>query len=50
MYDIAHEAIDIVAELVDEFGIRGARLTRSGQVKAAHNHETLGPPSRRPSG
>lgn len=41
MYDIAHEAVDSVAEMVDEFGIAGANLTRSGQVKAAHNHETL---------
>lgn len=40
MYDIAHEATDIVAELVDSFSI-DASLTRSGQVKAAHNHETL---------
>jgi len=41
MYDIAHEAVDIVSELVDQFGIESAALTRSGQVKAAHNHETL---------
>jgi gamma-glutamylputrescine oxidase len=41
MYDIAHEATDIVAELVDAHGIDDAGLTRSGQVKAAHNHETL---------
>lgn len=41
MYDIAHEATDIVAELVDAHGIDDADLTRSGQVKAAHNHETL---------
>ncbi|AOO80209.1 NAD(P)/FAD-dependent oxidoreductase [Bosea vaviloviae] len=41
MYDIALEATDIVSELVDEFGIEHAALTRSGQVKAAHNHETL---------
>ncbi|WP_439495279.1 NAD(P)/FAD-dependent oxidoreductase [Bosea sp. (in: a-proteobacteria)] len=41
MYDIAHEATDIVAELVDAHGIADANLTRSGQVKAAHNHETL---------
>jgi glycine/D-amino acid oxidase-like deaminating enzyme len=41
MYDIAHEATDIVAELVDAYGIDDANLTRSGQVKAAHNHETL---------
>ena len=41
MYDIAHEAVDIVSELVDTFGIASAGLTRSGQVKAAHNEETL---------
>lgn len=41
MYDIAHESTEIVEELVCEFGIASARLTRSGQVKAAHNHTTL---------
>ena len=41
MYEIAHEATDIVAELVDIFDIADAALTRSGQVKAAHNRETL---------
>src|SRR6476646_1333123 len=41
MYDIAHESTEIVEELVCEFGITSARLTRSGQVKAAHNHTTL---------
>lgn len=41
MYDIAHEATDIVAELVETYGIGNAGLTRAGQVKAAHNHETL---------
>jgi glycine/D-amino acid oxidase-like deaminating enzyme len=41
MYDIAHEATDIVSELVDAYGIDSANLTRSGQVKAAHNPETL---------
>src|SRR5712672_251415 len=41
MYEIAHESVEIVEELVSEFGIVGARLTRSGQVKAAHNHATL---------
>jgi len=41
MYDIALEATDIVSELVDAYGIEAANLTRSGQVKAAHNHETL---------
>lgn len=40
MYDIAHEATDVVAELVEAYGIE-ADLTRAGQVKAAHNHETL---------
>lgn len=41
MYDIALEATDIVAELVETYGIANAGLTRAGQVKAAHNHETL---------
>ncbi|GAU80204.1 FAD-binding oxidoreductase [Bosea sp. BIWAKO-01] len=41
MYEIAHEATDIVAELVEAFDIADAALTRSGQVKAAHNQETL---------
>jgi gamma-glutamylputrescine oxidase len=41
MYEIAHESIDIVEELVSEFGISAARLNRSGQVKAAHNRATL---------
>lgn len=41
MYEIAHEATDIVSELVDAHGIDDAGLTRSGQVKAAHNQETL---------
>ncbi|MET0677722.1 MAG: FAD-binding oxidoreductase [Bradyrhizobium sp.] len=41
MYEIAHDSIDVVEELVSEFGISGARLTRTGQVKAAHNHTTL---------
>jgi len=41
MYEIAHESTEIVEELVSEFGIAGARLTRTGQVKAAHNHATL---------
>ena len=41
MYEIAHESVDMVEELVSEFGIASARLTRSGQVKAAHNDATL---------
>jgi gamma-glutamylputrescine oxidase len=41
MYEIAHESVEMVEELVSEFGIAGARLTRNGQVKAAHNHATL---------
>jgi len=41
MYEIALEATDIVSELVGAYGIESAALTRSGQVKAAHNHETL---------
>jgi gamma-glutamylputrescine oxidase len=41
MYEIAHESTEIVEELVSEFGIAGARLTRTGHFKAAHNHATL---------
>ncbi|MEH2535028.1 gamma-glutamylputrescine oxidase [Bradyrhizobium sp. AZCC 1588] len=41
MYEIAHESVDMVDELVSEFGIESARLTRNGQVKAAHNQATL---------
>src|ERR1700737_5439932 len=41
MYEIAHESTDIVEELVSEFDITAARLTRTGQVKAAHNRGTL---------
>src|SRR5260370_16589725 len=41
MYEIAHESTEIVEELVSEFGIASARLTRTGQVKAAHNQATL---------
>src|SRR5258707_3199054 len=41
MYEIAHDSIEMVDELVSEFGITSARLTRSGQVKAAHNDATL---------
>jgi len=42
MYEIAHESTEIVEELVSEFGIVGARLTRSGQVKAARNASSRG--------
>lgn len=41
MYEIAHESVEMVDELVSELGIASARLTRSGQVKAAHNEATL---------
>jgi gamma-glutamylputrescine oxidase len=41
MYDIAHESVEMVEELVSEYGISAARLTRTGQVKAAHNQTTL---------
>ena len=41
MYGIAHESVEMVEALVSEFGISSARLTRSGQVKAAHNQATL---------
>jgi glycine/D-amino acid oxidase-like deaminating enzyme len=41
MYEIAHESVEMVEELVSEYAISGARLTRTGQVKAAHNEATL---------
>lgn len=41
MYEIAHESTDMVEELVSEFGLASANLTRTGQVKAAHNETTL---------
>ncbi|MCG2670549.1 NAD(P)/FAD-dependent oxidoreductase [Bradyrhizobium sp. GCM10023182] len=41
MYEIAHESTDMVEELVSEYGIASANLTRTGQVKAAHNETTL---------
>jgi gamma-glutamylputrescine oxidase len=41
MYEIAHESVEMVEELVSEYGLTAARLTRTGQVKAAHNHTTL---------
>ena len=41
MVEIAHESTEIVEQLVSEFGITSAQLTRSGQIKAAHNHATL---------
>ena len=41
MYGIAYESVDMVEELVSEFGISSAKLKRSGQVKAAHNDATL---------
>ncbi|MDF0515931.1 FAD-binding oxidoreductase [Bradyrhizobium yuanmingense] len=41
MYEIAHESTNMVEELVSEFDITSANLTRTGQVKAAHNKTTL---------
>ena len=41
MYEIAHESVEIVEELVSEFGITAARLRRNGQIKAAHNVPTF---------
>jgi glycine/D-amino acid oxidase-like deaminating enzyme len=41
MHEIAHDSVEMVEELVSEFGITAARLTRTGQVKAAHNETTL---------
>lgn len=41
MYEIAHESVEMVEELVSEYGITSAQLKRTGQVKAAHNQTTL---------
>jgi glycine/D-amino acid oxidase-like deaminating enzyme len=41
MYEIAHESVEMVEELVADHHITAARLTRTGQVKAAHNETTL---------
>src|SRR5262249_28120750 len=41
MNQMAHEAVDAVAELVDSLAIRRAAFTRTGQVKAAHNAASL---------
>jgi gamma-glutamylputrescine oxidase len=41
MYEIAHESVEIVEELVSEFGITAARLRRNGQIRAAHNVPTF---------
>src|SRR6202163_1235484 len=34
LVEIAHESVEMVEQLVSEFGIASARLMRSGQVKA----------------
>jgi gamma-glutamylputrescine oxidase len=41
MYEIAHESVETVEELVSDYSITAARLARNGQVKAAHNQATL---------
>ncbi|HET7889317.1 MAG TPA: FAD-binding oxidoreductase [Bradyrhizobium sp.] len=41
MYEIAHESVEMVEELVSEYAITSAQLRRTGQVKAAHNRTTL---------
>ena len=41
MFEIAHESVEMVEELVGEYAIANANLARSGQLKAAHNHATL---------
>src|SRR5579862_4712812 len=33
MYEIAHQSVEMVEELVSEYGITSAQLTRTGQVK-----------------
>ncbi len=41
MYAIAHEAVDLLEELVDRHGITAANYRRVGQVKGAHNAVSL---------
>ncbi len=41
MYRLANEAVNAVGEMVDRFAIASAGYKRVGQIKAAHNHETL---------
>ena len=41
MYAIAHEAVDLLEELVDHHAIAAADYRRVGQVKGAHNPVTL---------
>jgi gamma-glutamylputrescine oxidase len=41
MYDLGHEAVDIVDELVEAYGIRSAGFSRTGQLKVAHDPVAL---------
>lgn len=41
MYEIAHEAVDLLEETVERHGIERAGYRRAGQVKAAHNAASL---------
>ncbi|MCW6512682.1 NAD(P)/FAD-dependent oxidoreductase [Lichenifustis flavocetrariae] len=41
MYAIAHEAVDLLEELVDRHGMAPAHYRRVGQVKGAHNAVSL---------
>jgi glycine/D-amino acid oxidase-like deaminating enzyme len=36
MHHIAHEAVDVVEELIDDLGVEGARFERCGALRCAH--------------
>jgi glycine/D-amino acid oxidase-like deaminating enzyme len=41
MHNIAHESVDMVAELIDEFGISNAQFERTGHLRCAHTERSL---------
>jgi gamma-glutamylputrescine oxidase len=41
MYDIAHESIDVLEELVETLKLDRAQYARVGQIKGAHNAASL---------
>lgn len=41
MADLGHEAVDLVGELVDAYGIASARLLFNGNLRCAHNEAAL---------
>jgi glycine/D-amino acid oxidase-like deaminating enzyme len=41
MHHIAHEAVDVVEELIGDLGIEGARFERSGALRCAHTKRAL---------